>query len=1209
MSQTVITQAFEALKAQEAANHGVVTLDEFVFASVPNLNITDPISRTETLPPAAQIVHRQAVSKTGMVNSNAVVYSVVLGADVGDFEFNWVGLLNKASGAVAMIVHAPSQKKIKTASGQQGNVLTRSFLMEYNGASTQTNITTPADTWQIDFTARLNGVDERIRLENIDTYGAASFLKDGFLVSGANGNYQVKKGVAYIEGLRAELLFDQAVAVAKRPSKIWVDVCWRGTLTSVWATATKITVADTLANYVTGDEQHYVFAIANILADGSVIDLRQASVMAQVMGWSAMPDTVPYFDKDSKLKTSAISDFGREMLAVSDAQGALSGLGLTDPDQGDTGVSVRQPFTGAVARTQHDKNAEAITPQDAGAKGDGKADDTAAFDVLEAGVTGQLIDLGGKIYNVAKPYYKNQYTNGSFVIDGSLHPASFDLNALRYKKICATFYTGDVDIPGQTPIFDGAAGVFQAFCLVPANGQVKMYVTQRATGPLPFLGNFLKNETYRIVEYTFKEDGSQILSTAFSQPLTTCGHANMLGYRYEGSELYFYTGAPNDSETDTTLGGKGFTRVHWKGSATSDSDVTRYEMFDQPTTIGGVYNTHCRTNVTVSPDGKYLLLVTDDTMTGDHAALIYDLDTVLASTNLKSLVPLHEFRVPSYYSSPLQGIAMNDKYVFVYYDWEVNTSALKIFDFAGNLVSDIDNIDFLRTVHTRDEYLGGFGVLTTFESENVTLFGNDLYVGYREIWYEMGTIVSYDGKFYTPRAATTGNPPNNSAYWMPVNISTGAVPYSATAAYTVTGAKKANLKRVVKIGALKESSSVPIQGRPGNPTGPKLRDPNLRYIANSGSFQWERWEENTKRFLTTLRVSEAGNWYFHDSSPGAAVTPGVMLSSRSNEVAGVTTRYARIRGGDNYGGNTFWYAADDSNKPGSIVEYVGANNTTSRETNQYGETVIKSNTDASKVPLRADVQGTGDFIRGSRYDTVYFGIRTSTVNTIMTSRSGNSFILGASSSVDGFTSDTTARVNINITDMAFRPDADNNLDNGKVNYRWKQLFATNSSIGTSDETHKTRPRNIALAEVTAFAAIARLPSVWQWLSKYQVEGDDARLHAGPTVQAAIAIMEANGLDWSRYSAFCYDEWENQYEPVLALRKVEKEIMVEREGFEYPEWVEVDEEYDTGEKVLIKPAGSVYSFRKEELLWWCLRAMVSQFDDLDARMLRLESVAE
>jgi len=283
MSQTVITQAFETLKAQEAANGGIVTLDEFVFANVPNLNITDPIDRTEGLPEAAKIVHRQAVSKTGMINSNAVVYSVVLGADVGDFEFNWVGLINKASGVVAMIVHAPLQKKIKTASGQQGNVLTRSFLMEYNGASQQTQIITPADTWQIDFTARLNGVDERIRLENLDTYGQASFINDGFLVSGTSGNYQVKKGAAYIAGLRAELLFDQALATTARPTKIWVDVCWRGTLTSAWAAATKITVADNLADYISGDEQHYVFPIAQILADGSVLDVRRSTPVTQLV--------------------------------------------------------------------------------------------------------------------------------------------------------------------------------------------------------------------------------------------------------------------------------------------------------------------------------------------------------------------------------------------------------------------------------------------------------------------------------------------------------------------------------------------------------------------------------------------------------------------------------------------------------------------------------------------------------------------------------------------------------------------------------------------------------------------------------------------------------------------------------------------------------------------------------------------------------------
>lgn len=331
MSQTVITQAFEELKAQEAANGGVVLLDEFVFASVPNLDITSPIDRTEGLPPEAQIVHRQAVSKTGMINSNAVVYSVVMGADVGDFEFNWVGLVSKASGVVAMIVHAPSQKKIRTQSGQQGNVLTRSFLMEYNGASQQTQIITPADTWQIDFTARLNGVDERVRIENIDTYGAAAFLGDGFKVSKSGTKYAVKQGVGYIAGLRAELQFDQDMTVSARPSRIWVDVCWQGTMTSVWAAETTLTVADTLADYT--DEngtRHFVSALAQINADGSVVDMRPGSITHEFSGVAPVPGTIPYFDEDARAGLTAISDFVRHMLNKGDPDDVLSYLGLQD---------------------------------------------------------------------------------------------------------------------------------------------------------------------------------------------------------------------------------------------------------------------------------------------------------------------------------------------------------------------------------------------------------------------------------------------------------------------------------------------------------------------------------------------------------------------------------------------------------------------------------------------------------------------------------------------------------------------------------------------------------------------------------------------------------------------------------------------------------------------------------------------------------------
>ncbi|MFN1135865.1 phage tail protein, partial [Lelliottia nimipressuralis] len=243
MSQAVITKVFSEWKAQQAIDNQPVKLDEFIFAYIPGLDTEKPISNTETIPAADKIVHRQAVSKSGVVNGDSVVYSVTLGADVGDFDFNWIGLINKSTSALAMIIHAPTQRKIKNASGQQGNVLVRSMLMEYSGAAAATEITTPAETWQIDFTARLAAMDERQRLENVDLYGPAAFFDTGYLVSKTGTQFYVTKGAGYVAGLRAELAANQNITVSTKPVKVWLDVSWAGTLTSEWAVKSKITVA------------------------------------------------------------------------------------------------------------------------------------------------------------------------------------------------------------------------------------------------------------------------------------------------------------------------------------------------------------------------------------------------------------------------------------------------------------------------------------------------------------------------------------------------------------------------------------------------------------------------------------------------------------------------------------------------------------------------------------------------------------------------------------------------------------------------------------------------------------------------------------------------------------------------------------------------------------------------------------------------------
>lgn len=173
-----------------------------------------------------------------------------------------------------MITHASTQKKIKTANGLQGNVLTRSFLLEFDGVAKETAITTTAETWQIDFTARLSGIDEMQRLINADSYGEAAFFGDGFSVVRSGDQYTVKKGLAYVGGLRGELVFDQTLN-RLRDTRVYADFSYQGNLVSQWKTVVHVTTANDLKNYIdAAGYPHYVFAVAGVDGHGDVMDLR-----------------------------------------------------------------------------------------------------------------------------------------------------------------------------------------------------------------------------------------------------------------------------------------------------------------------------------------------------------------------------------------------------------------------------------------------------------------------------------------------------------------------------------------------------------------------------------------------------------------------------------------------------------------------------------------------------------------------------------------------------------------------------------------------------------------------------------------------------------------------------------------------------------------------------------------------------------------------
>ncbi|EDV3387377.1 phage tail protein [Salmonella enterica subsp. enterica serovar Oranienburg] len=277
MTQSVITSAFEQLKAQEAAGGQRILIDKFVFANIPGLNVDATPPDTEVLPPDTQIVHRQDVDRAGMVNENTVAYSITLPESTGDFTFNWMGLVSSATNTLCMVVYLHPQEKIKTANGKQGNTLVYSEVMEYAGASASTGITTPVSTWQIDFTARLHGMDEATRKAALDIYGPGLFFDDAFrLTASGTGQASFAPGIAYLRGLRVEL---DAAGTLTYPTgvvqTVYLDAALTGTLTGENKATFTLTSQKT-ADYTDSlGQAHYVEPVATISASGDITDIRK----------------------------------------------------------------------------------------------------------------------------------------------------------------------------------------------------------------------------------------------------------------------------------------------------------------------------------------------------------------------------------------------------------------------------------------------------------------------------------------------------------------------------------------------------------------------------------------------------------------------------------------------------------------------------------------------------------------------------------------------------------------------------------------------------------------------------------------------------------------------------------------------------------------------------------------------------------------------
>ena len=105
--------------------------------------------------------------------------------------------------------------------------------------------------------------------------------------------------------------------------------------------------------------------------------------------------------------------------------------------------------------------------------------------------------------------------------------------------------------------------------------------------------------------------------------------------------------------------------------------------------------------------------------------------------------------------------------------------------------------------------------------------------------------------------------------------------------------------------------------------------------------------------------------------------------------------------------------------------------------------------------------------------------------------------------------------------------ADNMLRLGFSSNRYKELYAVDGSINTSDINEKQDIQELTEAEQRVALACKGLIRRYKWNHAVEEKGEDARYHIGIMAQDLQQAFTDEGLDASKYGLFTSDTWENE----------------------------------------------------------------------------------
>lgn len=171
------------------------------------------------------------------------------------------------------------------------------------------------------------------------------------------------------------------------------------------------------------------------------------------------------------------------------------------------------------------------------------------------------------------------------------------------------------------------------------------------------------------------------------------------------------------------------------------------------------------------------------------------------------------------------------------------------------------------------------------------------------------------------------------------------------------------------------------------------------------------------------------------------------------------------------------------------------------------------------------------------------------------------------------------------TSGGITPGTDATSNIGSASLRYNIGYFAGGTQSSSDGRLKDPIRGFTKSEINAAIKVADLLGFWTW-----IDDDSKRLHSGTTVQAVIAVLEDEGLDWRDYGFIGYDKWDDVYEDVI-----KDELITDQNGEKFIIPV------STGEKKLVKKAGDLWQFRDQELDRFIMRGLVERIKNIEMKI--------